>query len=68
MDMENSALFTVGKLRGIRTAAMTRVGGPMEGIDEGFTPTDELLEKTKITMLKIGLNVCKKVMDEINYD
>ena len=32
MDMEISTLFCTGSLRGIRAAAISTVGGPMDGI------------------------------------
>ena len=66
-DMENSCLFALGSLRGIRTAAIGTIdGSPFTWDTEGYDPQGNIVSDGKKKMLQVGLKVCKKAMDEIN--
>jgi len=67
--MENSCLFTLGSLRGIRTAAIGTIdGSPFTWDTEGYDPQGTVVSDGKKKMLQVGLMVCKQAMDEINHD
>ena len=58
--MENSALFCIGTLRGIRTAAIATVDGSPFNCDDGdYNPHGFIVSEGKKKMILTGLKVVK---------
>ena len=59
VEMEVAALFIIGIMRGIRTAAIATADGNV--FNEGdYDPHGKIVAEGKIKMLKCGLNVAKQ--------
>ena len=59
VEMEVAALFIVGTMRGIRTAAIATADGNV--LNNGdYDPHGTIVAEGKKNMLKIGLNVARK--------
>ena len=62
VEMENSTLFCVGSIRGIRTGAIGTIDGSPFLWDEGdYDPHGETVKKGKERMILTGLKVGKKI-------
>lgn len=65
VEMEVAALFIVGAMRGIRTAAIATADGNV--FNEGdYDPHGTIVAEAKEKMLKCGLNIAKKAAIEDN--
>ncbi|EER12777.1 uridine phosphorylase, putative [Perkinsus marinus ATCC 50983] len=65
VEMENSALFAVASIRGIRAAAISTVDGCPLKWDEGdYDPAGTTVTDGKERMIKTGINVAKRVVLE----
>lgn len=63
VEMEVAALFIIGSMRGIRTAALATADGNV--FNQGdYDPHGKIVAEGKIKMLKCGLNVAKKAAIE----
>lgn len=63
VEMEVAALFVIGTMRGIRTAAIATADGNV--FNQGdYDPHGKIVAEGKINMLKVGLNVAKKAAYE----
>lgn len=58
VEMEVATLFTVGMMRGIRTAAIATVDGNLFNKGD-YDPHGKVVAEGKENMLKIGLNIAK---------
>ncbi|KAF4670924.1 hypothetical protein FOL47_001773 [Perkinsus chesapeaki] len=62
VEMENSALFIVAAIRGIRAAAVCTVDGSPLKWDEGdYDPHGNTVAEGKDRMIKTGINVAKRI-------
>lgn len=59
VEMEVAALFTIGTMRGIRTAAMATADGNVFN-DGDYDPHGQIVAAGKVKMLRVGLNVAKQ--------
>lgn len=65
VEMENATLFTIGALRGIRTAAIGAVDGcPFQWGDGNYDPHGTLVADAKSNMIKVGLEVASSIARE----
>ena len=63
VEMEVAALFIIGTMRGIRTAALATADGNV--FNQGdYDPHGKIVAEGKLKMLQIGLNVAKKAVIE----
>ena len=58
VEMEVAALFIVGSMRGIRTAAIATADGNVFNNGD-YDPHGTVVAEGKKNMLKVGLNVAK---------
>lgn len=63
IEMEVATLFTVGKMRGIRTAAIATADGNLFNKGD-YDPHGKVVAASKLKMLKIGLTVAKEASIE----
>ena len=65
VEMENATLFSIGTLRGIRTAAIATVdGSPFRWEAGDYDPHGLVVAEAKNKMMLTGLKVAKKLINE----
>ena len=65
VEMENSTLFCIGTLRGIRTAAIATIdGSPFRWEAGDYDPHGLVVAEAKNKMILTGLKVAKKLINE----